>query len=157
MSNEKTKKVALSEQQIMQMAQQEEAQLQNKQVLSERVSQLLNETITAKEILKEAKENKGKIMVSIGATVLIEAQITDNKTCKSAVCDNSYKEDTIEETTKWLEKKEEQITKQLQTIQTELRGHQKNLTNYLSILKQIEAEKRKAIQNARQAPPTISK
>ncbi|MGI6589160.1 MAG: hypothetical protein ACOX1V_00655 [Candidatus Iainarchaeum sp.] len=157
MSNEKTKKVALSEQQIMQMAQQEEAQLQNKQVLSERVSQLLNETITAKEILKEAKENKGKIMVSIGATVLIEAQITDNKTCKRALSDNSYKEDTIEETTKWLEKKEEQITKQLQTIQTELRGHQKNLTNYLSILKQIEAEKRKAIQNARQAPPTISK
>ena len=46
------------------------------------MSQLLNETITAKEILKEAKENKGKIMVSIGATVLIEAQITDNKTCK---------------------------------------------------------------------------
>ena len=157
MSNEKTKKVALSEQQIMQMAQHEEAQLQNKQVLSERVSQLLNETITAKEILKEAKENKGKIMVSIGATVLIEAQITDNKTCKRALSDNSYKEDTIEETTKWLEKKEEQITKQLQTIQTELRGHQKNLTNYLSILKQIEAEKRKAIQNARQAPPTISK
>ena len=91
MSNEKTKKVALSEQQIMQMAQQEEAQLQNKQVLSERVSQLLNETITAKEILKEAKENKGKIMVSIGATVLIEAQITDNKTCKRALSDNSTK------------------------------------------------------------------
>ncbi|HPM85647.1 MAG: hypothetical protein PHY04_02485 [Candidatus ainarchaeum sp.] len=157
MNNEKTKKITLNEQQLMQMAQKEEAQLQNKQALNERVSHLLSETITAKEILKEVKKNNGKILVSVGATVLIEAQITDNQNCKRALSDNSYKEDSIQETTKWLEKKEEQIKKQLQSIQTDLIKHQKTLSNYVSILKQIESEKNKAIQKAKQSPPTLSK
>lgn len=151
------KGIKLTEDQLMQMAQQEDQNLHAKQALLERVGNLLGETVTAKEILKEIKSNNGKIMFNIGATVLIEAQITNKDTCKRALADNSYRNDSIEETLKWLEKKEEQIKKQISIVQDEMGASQKKLTDYVSLLKQIDAEKRKRIQMAKNAPLTISK
>lgn len=151
------KKITLTENQLIEIAKREEIQMQNKQEISKKIKQLLAETITAKEILNEAQKNKGKIMFSIGATILLEAQLTNNKNCKRALSDNSYQEDTIVETKKWLEKKEEQIKKQFKSINAELIEHQKKLTNYVNILKQIDSEKRKTIQKAKQSPPTLSK
>jgi prefoldin subunit 5 len=151
------KKVTLTENQIIQMAQHEENEMHNKQAMMQRISHMLGETITSKEILKEAKQNKGKVMINIGATVLIEAQITNTEKCKRALSDNSYKEDTFEETLNWLEKKEEQIKKQLAKVQTDISQHQSKLTTYLSLIKQVDIEKKKAVQKAKQAPPTLSK
>lgn len=157
MSQAQTKKVTLNENQLIKMAQHEEAELHQKQTLMQRITHMLAETITAKEILKEAQTNKGKVMINVGATILIEAQITDTQKCKRALAENAYKEDTIEETLKWLNKKEEQIKKQLAKVQSDMSQNQKKLTSYVGILKQIETEKKKRIQKAKQAPPTLSK
>ena len=66
------KRVQLTQNQLVQMAQQEEHELMNKQRMLERIRELLRETIQTKETLSELKTTKGKIQISIGATVLIE-------------------------------------------------------------------------------------
>ena len=152
-----SKKISVNEHQLMQMAQQEESALNNKHAMFEKITHMLKETIIAKEILTTAQTNKGKVMFSIGATVLIEGQITNTEKCKRALSDNAYKEDTFEETIKWLTKKEEQIKQQTQKLQTEMNVSQKRLTNYIGLLKQIDAEKKKMMQAKKQAPPTLSK
>ena len=151
------KKITVNEQQLMQMAQQEETALNHKQATLERLAQMLGETITAKEILTNAQTNKGKIMFNIGATVLIEGQITNTEKCKRALAENAYKEDTFEGTITWLAKKEDQLKQQMKKIQTEMADGQNKLTNYISILKQVDAQKKKMIQIKKQAPPTLSK
>ncbi len=151
------KEVTVNEQQLMQMAQQEESALHNRQAMLEKIGHMLGETLTAKEILKEIKTNKGKIMFNIGATILIEGQVTNTEKCKRALAENAYKEDSVEETLNWLNKKEEQIKKQMTKVQAEMKAGQDRLTNYIGILKQIDAEKKKRILKAKQAPPTLSK
>jgi len=76
------KETRLSESQIIQMARQEEQELAQKRALLERISALYNETLTTKEALKELIAAKGKMLVSLGATVLVEAEIVNNKTCR---------------------------------------------------------------------------
>lgn len=159
MANEKqpSKKISVNEHQLMQMAQQEESALNNKHAMFERITNMLKETIIAKEILTNVQTNKGKIMFNIGATILLEGQITNTEKCKRALSDNAYKEDTFEETIKWLTKKEEQIKQQTQKLQNEMAASQKRLTDYIGLLKQIDAEKKKMMQAKKQAPPTLSK
>lgn len=157
MAQAQQKKVTVNENQLIQMAKNEETELHNKQALAQRITHMLAETITAKEILKEAQTNKGKIMLNIGATVLVEAQIINPEKCKRALSENAYKEDTSKDTLDWLSKKEEQIKKQLTKVQTDLVQHQKKLTDYVGILKQIETEKKKMAQKAKQSPPSLSK
>jgi len=151
------KKITVNEQQLMQMAQKEEAVLNNKHAMLEKLTSMLRETITAKEILNTTQTNKGKIMFNIGATVLLEGQITNIEKCKRAIAENAYKEESFEETTKWLTKKEEQIKQQMQKVQSELVSTQNKLTNYIGLLKQVDAEKKKRAQVKKQAPPTLSK
>ncbi len=152
-----SKKISVNEHQLMQMAQQEESALNNKHAMFERITNMLKETIIAKEILTNVQTNKGKIMFNIGATILLEGQITNTEKCKRALSDNAYKEDTFEETIKWLTKKEEQIKQQTQKLQNEMAASQKRLTDYIGLLKQIDAEKKKMMQAKKQAPPTLSK
>jgi len=158
MAQEQPKKnVTVNEQQLMQMAKQEETALNQRQEMLEKIAHMLGETITAKEILTNAQTNKGKVMFNIGATILIEAQITNTEKCKRALSENAYKEDSIEETLKWLTKKEEQIKKQMNKVQSEMALGQNRLTNYIGLLRQVDTEKKKMIQKAKQSPPTLSK
>jgi prefoldin subunit 5 len=152
-----SKKISVNEHQLMQMAQQEESTLNNKHAMFEKITHMLKETIIAKEILTTAQTNKGKVMFSIGATVLIEGQITNTEKCKRALADNAYKEDSFEETIKWLTKKEEQVKQQMQKLQTEMNASQNKLTNYIGLLKQIDVEKKKMLQIKKQSPPSLSK
>ena len=151
------KKISVNEHQLMQMAQQEEKNLNNKQEMFKKVAHMYGETITAKEILTNAQTNKGKIMFSIGATVLIEGQITNTEKCKRALAENAYKEDSFEKTIEWLTKKEEQIKKQMTKLQTEIMQGQNKLTDYIGLLKQIDVEKKKRIKANQQSPPMLSK
>jgi len=72
---EKEKSVTVNENQLMQMAQQEERALMNLRSNLEKVGALYAEAITARETLKEIQKTEGKAMVSIGATILVEAEI----------------------------------------------------------------------------------
>jgi prefoldin subunit 5 len=154
---EKGEKVTVNEQQLIQMAQKEESALNNRQEMLQKLSHMLGETITAKEILNSAQSNKGKIMFNIGATVLIEGQITNTEKCKRALSENSYKEDSFENTIVWLTSKEEQIKQQMSKLQAEQAQGQNKLTTYIGVLKQIDAEKKNRMQIKKQSPPTLSR
>ena len=152
-SNEK-KSMQVNENQLMQMAKQEEAELTKKKAVLERVSSALSETIMAKETLKELKHAKGKMLVNIGASVLIEVNAEPTKKCKRGFATNGYKNESIEDTITWLTTREEQIKKQYEQIQKEATISNFRLNDMIGILRQIEAEKRKM---ASATPPRLSK
>lgn len=158
MTEEKTraagKKIEISEAQLVQMAQNQEQQIAAQKELIERVGGALVETVTAKDILKEIQKHKGAINISVGATVLIEAEITNTKKCKRGIAENSYKEEEIAETIKWLEEKEKGLTTQVNAMQNEYAKMQGRLGDMVGILKQIEKEKKAAVTRG---VPTISK
>ena len=154
---EKEKSVTLNENQLRQMAQQEENALMNLRANIEKVGALYGEAITARETLKEMQKSEGKAMVSIGATILVEAEIKNIKKCKRGFAENGYVEETTEETLKWLEKKEEVLKRQLEKLRQEYVTSERRLTEIIGILKQIEAEKKKVFEKSRQQPISISK
>lgn len=151
--NEK-KSVQLTENQLLQMARQEENELANKKAILQQIGGILGETIMAKEALKELKNAKGKMLVSVGATILIEVGVENTKTVKRGISEDGYKEENIEDSIKWLEEKEAEIKKRYEKLQAETSQSNTRLTEIVGILKQIETEKKKA---ASRAPPMISK
>jgi len=158
MTEEKqNKKVELTEQQLMQMAQQEEAELMNKQNMFERIASVYKESILAKDALKEIQKNNQKAIINLGATVLIEVEVKDTKKCKRGISENAYKEETIEETIQWLEGRELILQKQMGKISSEAKQSEERLTNFVGILKQIDAQKRNLREQVKKSPPTISK
>ncbi|MCX6802976.1 MAG: hypothetical protein NTY48_00195 [Candidatus Diapherotrites archaeon] len=151
---EEKKQAQISEQQLLQMAQREEQNLYSKQTVAAKATNILVETITAKEILKEMKTHKGKMNIAIGGTIMIEVAPIGTDKCKRGIGEQAYKEETIDETIKWLEEKEEQMKNHLNGVQKELAASEARLIEYTSVLKQIEQEKRSLMN---QMPPTISK
>jgi len=154
---EEQKQLQLTEKQLIQMAQQEEAEFNAKNAVSENLGRMLLETIKAKEVLEELKKTDGKIMVSVGATVLIEAEIKKATKCKRGVAEGTYKEENIDETIKWLFEKEEKIKEQFAAVQKQAAESNDRLTNIVGILKQIENEKTRQATRKMQNPPTLSK
>ncbi len=154
---EANKQTTVSETQLVQMARQEEAILAQKQSLLERISGYLHETITAKDALKEICANKGKVFIGIGATIMVEAQITDTENCKRAFTESGYKDEKIKGTIEWLEKKEDTLKKQFEKLSKEYSEAEGRMVQITGILKQIQGEKKKMIENSKRAPPTISK
>ena len=152
-----TKKVEIMEDQLVQMAQQEEQNLLARQQNLERMSNALRETINAKEILKEIQTNKENVMIRIGAGILIEAKPLNTEKCKRTFSENGYKEETIKETLEVLTKREEQLKKQIEKVSQEYNASEQKYASVIGILKQIETEKKKAFEIARKQPPTISK
>ncbi len=150
----KNRQLQFTEEDLIHMAQNEERTLIAKENMLERINNMLRETILAKEALEELKKTKGKIGVAIGATIIIEAEAANIKTCKRGINDNAYKEESIEDTITWLKGKEEQLKIQAQNAHRETTASQARLQEVVGILKQIEKEKRKAMT---QSPPSISK
>ncbi|MFA5125636.1 MAG: hypothetical protein WC462_01375 [archaeon] len=155
--DEKETKREVTEAQLTQMARQEENSLMTKQAVLEKISSMLKDTLNAKDILKEVQKTNGKVLINIGATILIEAEAKDIKKCKRGFAENAYKEENLEETLKWLEKKEDQLQKQLTKLGQEYSEAQQRLTSIIGILKQIDSEKRKLIEQRKRQPITISK
>ena len=144
----------INEQQLIQMAQNEEQNLNNKTNILEKLRNVLTETLTAKEALNELQKAKGKMQIAIGATILIEVEVANTKTCKRGFAENGFKEESISDTLEWLTTKEEKIKKQLETIAKDATASEARLNDMVGIIKQIEAEKKRR-QN--QVPPTLSK
>ncbi|MFA6268902.1 MAG: hypothetical protein WCW13_00975 [archaeon] len=158
MAEEKQKKQeGFNERQLVQMAQQEEQSLMYKQNMLERIATGYRETVIAKEGLKEMTKTNGKMMINLGATILIEVEAKNIKQCKRGLADNSYKEESVEETIKWLTEKEEKLHKQMEKLSADCTQTEQRLTNVVGILKQIDAEKRNLKEQLKYAPPTISK
>jgi len=154
MAGEKEARTQVSEAQIMQMAQQEERELMRKNSIMESVGALLREAVFAKETLEEMKNSSGKMLVSVGGTVLIEVSAANTKTCKRGFAENGYKEEKIEQTIAWLGKKEAQLKAQLEKLQKEVSVSSARLGDLVGILKQIDNEKRKSFAKR---PPMLSK
>lgn len=137
----------LTENQLIQMARQEEHNLNNKQQNLIKLTEVIRETTGAVEALKEIKKQKGKYLVKLGAGVFIETQI-DTKNCKRSFSENGYIDENIEETTKMLEKRKESLEKQAQKVNNEVVSIEQRLSQIISIVQQVENEKRKNFSTA---------
>lgn len=136
-------KYEFSEQQLLQMARQAEAEMNQRQAIFERLGAAMRETNAAIETLTELEKNKEPIMVKIGSGILIEAEAKEIKKCKRTFSENGYLEENTEDTLKWLEERKKELQKQTEKIEQELAATSKNLSDLMSILNQIQAEKRK--------------
>ena len=157
MAGQNDKTTEVTENQLVQMARQEETALMQKQGLLDKLAHYLRETTTAKETLKELQTTKGKMFIGIGATIMVEVEVTDTENCKRAFFENGYKDEKIKGTLEWLEKKEEVLRKQIERYSKEYAEAEGRLVQISGILKQMDAEKRKLMESARRQPPTISK
>ena len=133
----------VSEQQIVQMAQQEENALESKKNFLRKVVSILNDSERTIASLKEITKSPETMYMNLGSGVLIEVDAKNSKTCKRAFAENGYFEEDIEETVKWLEKKRENSKTQLEKIGQDVQGSEKRLNELVGILKQIEGQKRK--------------
>jgi len=154
---EQDTQTTVSETQLVQMARQEDSILTQKKAILEKLSGFYREITTSKDSLKEIQANKGKIFIGIGATIMVEAMVTDTENCKRGFTENGYKDEKINGTIEWLEKKEENIKKQIEIISKEYAESEGRMVQITGILKQIQGEKKKMVENSRRAPPTISK
>jgi prefoldin alpha subunit len=150
------KKIEVTENQLIQMIQQEEKTLINTQTAMEKLLNLLKETITARDILEETKKTNGKVLISIGATMLVEMEAKNIQKCKKGIGENAYAEQGIEETIKWLKEKEEILKKQTEKLQQQYAQSEARYTDLAGIVKQIQAEKNKLAEKISKVP-TISK
>jgi len=132
----------MTEQQIYQMAQHEQAKMRQLEDLLENYIEALREVNGSVEALKEIKDNKGKVLVKLGAGVLIEAEIKTDQV-KINFAENGFIDEKIEEAIKKLELRKTNVEKKAEKTNQELASSQQKLSQLASILKQIEAEKKK--------------
>jgi prefoldin subunit 5 len=132
----------LSERQIYEMAQHEQAKIRQLEDLFENYIEAAKEVNGSLETLKEIKDHKGKLLVKLGAGVLIEAEINTNM-CKINFAENGYVDEKIENAIKKMEQRKTNIEKKAIKAKKELTGAQQKLTQLARVLKQIEAEKKK--------------
>jgi len=137
----------LTEQQLIQMAQQEEKQLNNRQQTLIKITEVIKETNGAMEALKEIKKQKGTYLVKLGAGIFIESEIKTN-ICKKSFAEDGYIDENIEETIKMLEKRKEDLEKQAQKVNNDLIKVEQRLSQIVSIIQQLQNEKRKNFSKA---------
>lgn len=137
-------KQTLTENQILQMAQQEETILKEQQTYLARVENILKDTIMTIESLKEIQKKPSKIMVKIGLGVVLEVELKSNK-CIRAFAENGYKEEKIDETINWLKKRKNNVESQIKKIREDIQKTSNKLNELIKVLKQIDYEKRKNI------------
>lgn len=133
----------VSEQQLIQMAQQEEATLKSHKSFLRNVISVYRNNDRTISSLEEIKKNPEKMYINLGSGVLIEVEAKNKTNCKRAFAENGYLEEQITETLKWLEKQKENAKKQIDKIQQEVAKSEARLSDFVSILRQIETEKRK--------------
>ncbi|MFA5763519.1 MAG: hypothetical protein WC915_01775 [archaeon] len=134
-----------SEQQIISMAQQEEAVLQSKQAYLKQLTRVLQDVVLGIEGLKEIQKKPESIMVKLGPGIMIEAKLTDNTNCMRAFADNGFKKAPIKDTIEWLNDKQKNLETQLQNMNKEVAKSKQKLNELIGIIKQIETEKSKNI------------
>jgi len=133
----------LSEQQLIQMAQQEENNLNSKKALLNQITSILRETNEAIESLKEIQKKPKTAMMGLGVGVMVEVEIKGEGKCKRTFAENGYVEEKIEDTITWLGKRKEVINKQAMGIGREIAQSESKLNEIIGIVRQIETEKKK--------------
>ncbi len=136
---------SFSENQIIQMAQQEDSMLSNKKSYLNSLSNILLDTIKTIESLKEIQKKPKKLMMRLGAGVLVDVKIEQTESCQRTFSEKGYKKEKISDTIKWLEDKKEKLGEQLTKVKSDIATSETRLTELMSIIKQIEAEKAKNI------------
>ncbi len=157
MAEEKAKPMTLTEEQIIQIARQEEQSARLKKEEMQNYLELVRESNKTKETLNEMKTTNGKVLINIGATIMIEVEAKQIKKCKRGFAGNVYVDEDIDETIKWLTTKENEFNVRFEKAKKEYAETEAKLTKYINILKQVEAEKVKHAQKKAKAPPTLSK
>jgi prefoldin subunit 5 len=135
----------INEQQLIQMAQKEEAIMNSQNNFLQNLKNALKEAHETIESLKEIQKKPGKIFFKIGPGVMIEGEIKNTEKCKRAFSENGFKEEKIVETIKWMEKRKGNLEQQAQKVQTDLIQTEQKLTQIINLIKQIQQEKSKNI------------
>jgi len=138
-------KQTFSEQQIIQMAQQEEAVLQSKQNYLQQLNRVLKDVVLGIEGLKEIQKKPESVMVKLGPGIMVEAKITDNTNCMRAFADNGFEKATIKDTIGWLNDKQKNVETQAQKVNQDVAKSKQKLNELIGIIKQIQTEKSKNI------------
>jgi prefoldin subunit 5 len=137
-------KKTYTEKQIVQMIKKEEAILKGRRQYLKRIERVLKDTFLSIESLKELNKNNGKVFVKLGSGIAIEAEIK-TETCKRAFAENGFIDEKIPNTIKWLEKRKTNIKIQMKKNAKDVNKSKTKLNQLVTIVKQIEAEKRKNI------------
>ena len=138
-------KQQLNEQQLVQLVRQEEATLASQEDYFMKLRDVLGETVKSIESLKEVQKKPTKVIVRLGAGILVEAEIKNTETCKRTFSENGFKDAKITDTIKWLEEKKGNLEKQLGRVQADLIATKNNIDQVVGAIRQIEAEKQKNI------------
>ena len=133
----------MTEAQIAKTAQQYETALRRKGASARRLERVIREVNDTIESLKEMEKINGKLLVKLGAGVFVEVEAKNVKKCKRGFAENAFVEDTTEGTIKWLSGKKEALAKNLEAERKDIIKLETGLTEMVSILRQIEAEKQK--------------
>jgi prefoldin subunit 5 len=138
-------KQQVNEQQLIQMAQKEEAIMNSQNNFLQNLKHALKEAHETIESLKEIQKKPGKIFFKLGPGVMIEGEIKNTEKCKRAFAENGFKEEKSVETIKWMEKRKGNLEQQAQKVQTDLIQTEQKLTQIINLIKQIQQEKSKNI------------
>jgi len=139
-----------SEQQLIQMAQQEEQVINSKRNFLRKIVSIYHDSIRVIDSLEEMEKNPEKMYMNLGVGVLIEVEAKNKANCKRAFAENGYFEEKITQTLKWLEKKKENSKKQIENIEKSLTQSESKLNDIVNVLKQIDAEKKKQFNISKQ-------
>ncbi len=135
----------ISEQQLIQIAQKHEEIIRSQQNFLQNLKTALKEAYETIEGLKEIQKNDKNVLIKLGSGILIEAEIKNNKKCKQAFSENGYKETSIEEAIKWIEKRKNNLEQQAQKVQSDIINTEQKLVEIINVIKQIQHEKSKNI------------
>jgi len=133
----------VSEQQIVQMAQQEEAVLKSQKSFLRKIISIRQDSNRTIDSLNELIKNPEKMYMNLGSGVLIEVEAKNKENCKRAFAENGYLEEKLPATIKWLEKRKENSQKQIERIEQDMAKTESKLNELINVLKQIDAQKRK--------------
>jgi len=142
-------KYELSESQLMQMAQQEEAEITNRRAILEQMLKVMKEATQAIDSMKEIQGGAEKVMVKLGSGIFVEAQILNKEKCKRSFAEDGYIEEKIPESIAWLEKRLAGLERQTMKEREALLASESRLGEIVGILKQIQSEKHKMAAEAR--------
>ncbi|MCR4368968.1 MAG: prefoldin subunit alpha, partial [archaeon] len=141
MEEAKKTTVKLTGPQVAQLASQEQRKLEDITARLQKFQDFRNDLRGAKDALDEiGKSEKGaKILVDLGAGILVEAKLEDNSKAISALAGNVFRKKSGKEIKDFLDKK---IKNMDLTIEKTVEEHQKTATRLTQLENILEAGKR---------------
>ena len=140
------KKISLNEEQLAQLFQLENQRFSTTQERLNALRNILAEMVNARDavqaIAKSQKNNKA--LIPIGAGVLVEAAIENNKTLLFSMAGNVAQKKTTKEIEEDLSKRIESVEKSIEKENIEANRQAANLNNILAAANNSQARKRQS-------------